>query len=98
MSSIRRTGQEGLMLWLQSRTSGYKGVNIVDFTRSWENGKQANHLGWCEGMFMIYSGLAFCALIHSFHPDLIPFDTLKPEDKAYPAHLPLVLLSLSFFT
>jgi uncharacterized CHY-type Zn-finger protein len=26
-------------------------------------------------------GLAFCALIHSFHPDLIPYDTLKPEDK-----------------
>jgi hypothetical protein len=61
--SIRKTGQEGLLLWLQARTAGYKGVNIVDFTRSWEN------------------GLGFCALIHSFYPDQIPFDTLKPEDK-----------------
>lgn len=36
--SLRRTGQEGLMLWLQARTAGYKGVNVVDFTKSWENG------------------------------------------------------------
>lgn len=28
------------------------------------------------------SGLAFCALLHSFHPDLIPYDTLNQEDKA----------------
>jgi len=62
--SIKKTGQEGLFLWLQARTSGYNGVNVVDFTKSWEN------------------GLAFCALIHSFYPDLIPFDTLKPENKA----------------
>ena len=25
--------------------------------------------------------MAFCALLHSFHPDQIPYDTLKPEDK-----------------
>lgn len=36
--SIRKTGLDGLLAWLQARTAGYKGVNITDFTRSWENG------------------------------------------------------------
>jgi uncharacterized CHY-type Zn-finger protein len=27
-------------------------------------------------------GLAFCALLHSFHPDLITYDTLNPDNKA----------------
>lgn len=79
MSSIKK-GQEGLLLWLQARTTGYNGVNVTDFTRSWENGNKSIH---GELLIIILSGLAFCALIHSFYPGVIPFDTLKPEDKAH---------------
>lgn len=36
--SRKKTGREGLLVWLQSRTSGYKNVNVVDFTDSWVDG------------------------------------------------------------
>jgi len=50
-------------------------------------------IAWCKECTKDYSnvnvtnmtsawrnGLAFCAIIHHFHPDLIPFSTLKAED------------------
>jgi len=62
--SRKRTGREGLLVWLQSRTSGYKNVNVVDFTDSWVD------------------GMAFCALLHSFFPELVKYEELTPAAKA----------------
>lgn len=42
--SKRLTGQEGLLLWLQAQTYGYAGVNVTDFTYSWENGLQSLYI------------------------------------------------------
>ena len=33
-----RCFEDGLLKWLQARTFGYEGVNVADFTKSWENG------------------------------------------------------------
>jgi hypothetical protein len=33
------------------------------------------------------NGLAFCALIHNFRPELISYETLKPEEKQKNLHL-----------
>jgi len=48
------------MQWCKNRTQGYRGVEVTNFTKSWED------------------GLAYCALLHSYRPDLIPFDSLSP--------------------
>ncbi len=32
------SGKDGLLLWCKRQTTGYPGVEIEDFTRSWENG------------------------------------------------------------
>ena len=52
------SGEEGLLLWCQRVTSGYRegGSGIENFSRSWK------------------SGLPFVAIIHHFHPELIEFD------------------------
>lgn len=38
--SRKKTGREGLLVWIQGRTVGYKNVNVVDFTYSWVDGMQ----------------------------------------------------------
>jgi len=58
--SRKKTGREGLLVWLQSRTTGYNNVKVVNFTDSWTD------------------GLAFCALLHSFCPELVKYHELKP--------------------
>jgi len=56
------SAKEGLLLWVQQKTKGYKHVDVKNFTDSFVN------------------GLAFCALIHKFRPDLLDFDSLDPHD------------------
>eukprot|EP01108_Squamamoeba_japonica_P002275 TRINITY_DN206_c0_g1_i8.p2 TRINITY_DN206_c0_g1~~TRINITY_DN206_c0_g1_i8.p2 ORF type:complete len:865 (-),score=590.84 TRINITY_DN206_c0_g1_i8:34-2628(-) len=55
------SAKEGLLLWCQRKTKGYRDVDppkIRGFTTDWQN------------------GLAFCALIHKHRPDLINYDSL----------------------
>lgn len=55
------SAREGLLLWCQKNTKGYKDVKVDNFNYSWQD------------------GLAFCALINKFHPELLDFSQL---DKA----------------
>jgi len=59
------TAKDGLLLWCQKNTKGYKDVDPP--------GLKNFHVDW-------KSGLAFCALIHKFRPDLIDYDSLDKTD------------------
>uniref|UniRef100_A0A914W4A3 Calponin-homology (CH) domain-containing protein n=1 Tax=Plectus sambesii TaxID=2011161 RepID=A0A914W4A3_9BILA len=59
----RGSRRNALLKWCQNRLVNYKGVDITNFSSSWND------------------GLAFCALMHSYLPDKIPFDTLDNKDK-----------------
>lgn len=56
------SAREGLLLWCQRKTAGYKDVKVENFHTSWQ------------------SGLAFCALIHKFRPDLLNYDELSKDN------------------
>jgi hypothetical protein len=56
------SAKEGLLLWVQQKTKGYKHVDVRNFTDSFVD------------------GLAFCALIHKFRPDLLDYDSLSPHE------------------
>ncbi|XP_017274751.1 F-actin-monooxygenase mical1 [Kryptolebias marmoratus] len=56
------SGFEELLKWCQKHTTGYKNVNVKDFTQSWR------------------SGLALCALIHHFRPQLIDMSSLDESN------------------
>ncbi|XP_031556069.1 smoothelin-like protein 1, partial [Actinia tenebrosa] len=58
-----------VLAWCQDVTREYKGVNIQNFSGSFNN------------------GLAFCALIHKFHPDKFDFDSLDAENREYNVQL-----------
>lgn len=51
-----------LLKWAKQRVDGYPGVDVQDFSKSWND------------------GLAFLALIHHYHPDLIDFDNLRANE------------------
>ena len=71
--AISEDGKEGLLLWCRKNTTGYEGVDVQNFNRSWQD------------------GLAFCALIHHFRPDLIDFTScLANRDE------PMTNLNLAF--
>lgn len=55
--------RNALLKWCQMKTLSYNGVDITNFSSSWND------------------GLAFCALMHCYIPDKIPYDELTPEDK-----------------
>ncbi|XP_074598891.1 uncharacterized protein LOC141853440 isoform X2 [Brevipalpus obovatus] len=61
LSLIKDGGSKrnALLKWCQSKTIGYKGVDITNFSSSWGD------------------GLAFCALLHTYLPNLIPYDELN---------------------
>ena len=50
------------MKWCQERLSAYKGIEIKNFSSSWND------------------GLAFCALMHSFMPAKVDYETLRAEN------------------
>lgn len=62
---VRGSGSKrnALLKWCQSKTSGYKGIDITNFSSSWND------------------GLAFCALLHNYLPEQIPFNELDANDK-----------------
>lgn len=55
--------RNALLKWCQANTHGYKGVEVTNFSSSWND------------------GLAFCALFHSYMPDMIPWAELNSQDK-----------------
>ncbi|UYV61342.1 SPECC1 [Cordylochernes scorpioides] len=57
--------RNALLKWCQNKTAGYKGIDITNFSSSWND------------------GLAFCALLHSYLPHLIPYHDLDPKDKRH---------------
>jgi len=58
------TAKEGLLLWVQKKTKGYRDVDqpINNFTLSWK------------------SGMAFAALIHKHFPQAIDYDSLDAKN------------------
>ncbi|XP_070573350.1 cytospin-A-like [Ptychodera flava] len=55
--------RNALLKWCQLQTYGYKGIDVTNFSSSWND------------------GLAFCALIHSYLPQKIPYSELNSQDK-----------------
>ncbi|GBL76773.1 Cytospin-A [Araneus ventricosus] len=55
--------RNALLKWCQNKALGYKGIDITNFSSSWND------------------GMAFCALLHSYLPHLIPYDELDSKDK-----------------
>jgi len=55
------TAKQGLLLWVQKQTKGYRDVDPP--------GVKNFHTSWKDGM-------ALCALIHKFDPSLIDYDSL----------------------
>jgi hypothetical protein len=55
--------RNALLKWCQNKTSNYPGIDITNFSSSWDD------------------GLAFCALLHVYVPDSIPFKELSSQDK-----------------
>ncbi|XP_055328423.1 cytospin-A-like [Paramacrobiotus metropolitanus] len=55
--------RNALLKFCQEKTLGYSGIDITNFSSSWND------------------GLAFCALLHSYLPDRIPYKELDSKDK-----------------
>lgn len=56
--------RNALLKWCQTKTSGYDGIDITNFSSSWND------------------GLAFCALLHTYLPENIPYHELvESNDK-----------------
>ncbi|KAH7958484.1 hypothetical protein HPB49_001989 [Dermacentor silvarum] len=55
--------RNALLKWCQNKTMGYKGIDITNFSSSWND------------------GLAFCALLHTYLGDKVPYDQLDSKDK-----------------
>jgi hypothetical protein len=55
--------RNALLKWCQNKTVGYKGIDITNFSSSWND------------------GLAFCAILHSYLPEQVPFYELDSRDK-----------------
>jgi hypothetical protein len=55
--------RNALLKWCQNRTATYTGIDITNFSSSWND------------------GLAFCALLHTYLPDRIPYKELNSQDK-----------------
>lgn len=59
------SAKQGLLLWVQKKTKGYRSVDpptVKGFTKDWK------------------SGMAFCALIHRHRPDLLDYDSLDESN------------------
>ena len=54
--------RNALIKWCQERMNSYKGIEIKNFSSSWND------------------GLAFCALLHSFMPLKVDYETLRHEN------------------
>jgi len=61
----KKGGLDALLQWTQRVTEGYKDVNIVNFTTSFQN------------------GMAFCAILHHYHPTKIDFNSLDKTNWAH---------------
>jgi len=56
--------RNALIKWCQERLVDYKGIEIKNFSSSWND------------------GLAFCALMHSYLPTKIDFESLRNENNS----------------
>ncbi|KAI0223250.1 Cytospin-A [Lamellibrachia satsuma] len=55
--------RNALLKWCQARTASYTGIDITNFSSSWND------------------GLAFCALLHTYLKDKIPYKRLSSQNK-----------------
>ncbi|XP_024943276.1 cytospin-A isoform X2 [Cephus cinctus] len=55
--------RNALLKWCQNKTTGYRNIDITNFSSSWND------------------GLALCAILHSYLPDKVPYDSLTPTEK-----------------
>lgn len=56
--------RNALIKWCQERLIDYKGIEIKNFSSSWND------------------GLAFCALMHSYLPNKIDYESLRLENNS----------------
>ncbi|XP_066294319.1 cytospin-A-like isoform X2 [Branchiostoma lanceolatum] len=55
--------RNALLKWCQRKTQGYTGIDVTNFSTSWND------------------GLSFCALLHSYLPEKVPFSELTAQNK-----------------
>ena len=73
------TAKEGLLLWCQRKTACYDEVEVVDFSKSWNDGL-ALYAQFCLWLLDVVNALSSCALLDIHRPDLMDYDCLDKND------------------
>ena len=73
------TAKEGLLLWCQRKTACYDGVEVKDFSASWNDGL-ALYVMSKQGLLTGLTCFVSCALLDIHRPDLIDYDKLDKND------------------